>query len=321
MDNLAAFAGLAAVAGASVWGATRLFLKYPQRMLLFYVNALGFAYAFGVLDVIGRFLSMELLAKHKPSPEIAASVALVFRLLAWPCLVLAVYFFIRMILEIRGRRFPVLLQVLFFLAEAAALAGYFLTADKTRLASPVPGLPLFELILLVFTVVNRGAVFALFLWATLGPAPGNDPDRTRGLRVFTGLYAAAYVVYGVSALFMKSRGFLCYTYPVLEFFMHVPPLLYLWIFLRGYYRRHPLEPVREGALAGFFARHQISMREQEIVRLLLEGKSGRDMAGELFVSVKTVKTHVSNIYRKLGVKSRWQLIATVRNCESDYREY
>lgn len=321
MDNLAVSAGFAAAAGASVWVAARLSLKYPQRFLPCYVNAVGFSFAFGVIDVVGRFLATELLAEPKPSPEIAAAVALVFRLLAWPCLVLAVYFFVRVALEIQGRRFPVPLRGLFFLAEAAALAGYFLTADKTRLASPVPGLPLFELIMIVFTVVNRGAVFALFLWATLGPAPGNDPDRARGLRVFTGLYGVAFVAYGVFALFLKSRGYLYYTHPVLEFLMHLPPLLWLWGFLRGYYRRRPLEPVREGALAGLFARHRISMREQDIIRLLLEGKSNRDIAGELYIPVRTVKSQVSEICRKLGVKSRRQLVATVRNCDSDYREY
>jgi DNA-binding CsgD family transcriptional regulator len=321
MDNLAAYGGLAVVAGAAVWGATRLFLKYPQRMLLFYVNALGFSYAFGVIDIVGRFLSLELLAGHKPSSAVVAAVALVFRILAWPCLVLAVYFFIRMILEIRGRRFPVPLQVLFFLLQAAALAGYFLTADKTRLASPVPDLPLFDFIMLLFTIVNRGTVFALCLRATLKPGPGNDRDRKRGLRVFTGLYAAAYVVYGAAALFMKSRGFLSYTYPILEFFIHVPPLLYLWAYLSVDRRRHPLEPVREGALAGFFAGHQASYREQEIIRFLLEGKSVRDMALELDIPRESVKAHVSSIYRKLGIKSRWQLIAALRDYEGRYKEY
>jgi DNA-binding CsgD family transcriptional regulator len=321
MENVAAYAGLAVLAGAAVWFSTRLFLKYPQRFLLFYVNALGFSYAFGIIDIIGRFLAMDVLAKHKLAPDVASAVAFVFRLLAWPCLVLAVYFFIRTFLEIRGRRFPVALQVLFFLVQAAALTCYFLTADEARLASPVLGLPLFDFIMLLFTVVNRGGIFVLALWAALKPASGSDPERSRGLRAFAGFYAAAYAVYGAAALFMKSRGFLCYTYPALEFVMHVPPLVFLAAFARGYYRRHPLEPVREGALAGFFARHQISMREQEVIRLLLEGKSGRDMASELYVSLKTVKTHVSNIYRKLGIKSRWQLITAVRNHESDYREF
>lgn len=45
------------------------------------------------------------------------------------------------------------------------------------------------------------------------------------------------------------------------------------------------------------------------------------MAEELFVSLKTIKTHLSNIYRKLGVKSRWQLITLIRNSQEHYQEF
>jgi len=321
MENMPGYLGLAAVAAVMIWASNRLFLKYPQRMLLFFANALAFGYAFGVVDIVGRFLALEVLGRLSPPPAVPAAVSFVFRLLAWPCLVLSWYFFIRMILDIRARTFPVLGQVAFFIAQAAALVAYFLTAGNALLKSPVSGLPLYDLIMLVFGVINRGAVFALLVWATLAHAEDNDPERRRGLKIFTGLYAAAYLLYGIAALFMKSRGFLCYTYPVLEFFMHVPPLAYLWFFLRSYYGRHPLQPAREGVLVQFFARHQISSREQEVVRLLLEGKSGRDMARELFVSVKTIKTHVSNVYRKLGIKSRWQLMALIQNSQDRYREF
>jgi DNA-binding CsgD family transcriptional regulator len=321
MENIPSYIGLAVVAGMMIWLANRLFLKFPQRMLLFFVNALAFSYAFGIVDIVGRFLALQLLARLGPSPAVTATVAFVLRLLAFPCLVLSWYFFIRMIFEIRGRKFSLPLQAAFFILQAGALAAYFLTADDALLRSPVKGLPLYDPIMLVFNVVNRGAIFVLFVWATFAPNGRNDLERRRGLKAFTGIYAAACLVYGIAALFMKSRGFLCYTYPVLEFFMHVPPLLYLWAFLRSYYARHPLEPVREGALAGFFARHQISSREQEIIRLLLEGKSGRDMAEELYVSLKTVKAHISNIYRKLGVKSRWQLITLIRNSQEHYQEF
>ena len=321
MENIPSYIGLVVLAGGMVWLAPRLFLRYPQRMLLFYVNAVVFSYAFGVVDIVGRFLALELLTRLTPPPEVAATVAFVFRLLAFPCLVMSWYFFIRMILEIRGRRFSLPLQAAFFVLQAGALAAYFLTADDALLRSPVKGLPLYDLIMLVFNIVNRGAIFILFVWATFAPNGRNDLERRRGLKVFTGIYAVAYVLYGMAALTMKSRGFLCYAYPILEFFMHVPPFLFLKAFLGRYYAHHPLEPVREGALAGFFARHQISSREQEIIRLLLEGKRGRDMAEEFNVSLKTVKTQLSTIYRKLGVKSRWQLIALIRNSQQHYREF
>ena len=48
----------------------------------------------------------------------------------------------------------------------------------------------------------------------------------------------------------------------------------------------------------------LSDRELEILRLLSQGKSNKQIAADLFISVNTVKVHVSNIYEKIGVSSR-----------------
>jgi DNA-binding NarL/FixJ family response regulator len=54
----------------------------------------------------------------------------------------------------------------------------------------------------------------------------------------------------------------------------------------------------------------LTPREAEILPLLQEGRSNAHIAGELHVGVETIRTHVRNIFRKLGVESRRELIAT-----------
>jgi hypothetical protein len=44
----------------------------------------------------------------------------------------------------------------------------------------------------------------------------------------------------------------------------------------------------------------------------LKGKSHKDIQNELFISLNTVKNHVSPIYRKMGVSSRWQFLEKVK---------
>ena len=56
----------------------------------------------------------------------------------------------------------------------------------------------------------------------------------------------------------------------------------------------------------------ISPREQEVLQLASAGLSNREIAARLFISVSTVKTHLENIYLKLGVSSRTQAIAQAR---------
>jgi LuxR family transcriptional regulator, maltose regulon positive regulatory protein len=58
-----------------------------------------------------------------------------------------------------------------------------------------------------------------------------------------------------------------------------------------------------------------SGRELEILQLVAAGKSNRQIASELFVGVGTVKTHLNNLYRKLGAHSRTQAVARARELD------
>ena len=57
----------------------------------------------------------------------------------------------------------------------------------------------------------------------------------------------------------------------------------------------------------------LSVREQEILRWLHSQLSLREIAGQLFVSRDTIKSHTRHIYRKLGVSSREQAVTRDRD--------
>lgn len=50
----------------------------------------------------------------------------------------------------------------------------------------------------------------------------------------------------------------------------------------------------------------LSKREMEVLKILAQGLSNQEIADQLFISLKTVKTHVSNIFNKLEVNDRTQ---------------
>lgn len=52
----------------------------------------------------------------------------------------------------------------------------------------------------------------------------------------------------------------------------------------------------------------MSRREAEVAMLICQGLSNKQIAEQLFISEKTIKTHVSNILSKLDIKDRMQLI-------------
>lgn len=58
------------------------------------------------------------------------------------------------------------------------------------------------------------------------------------------------------------------------------------------------------------ARHGLTQRESEILSLVVTGLSNRGIASKLVIGEETVKTHLSSVYRKLGVGDRTSAAAT-----------
>jgi DNA-binding CsgD family transcriptional regulator len=63
----------------------------------------------------------------------------------------------------------------------------------------------------------------------------------------------------------------------------------------------------------FDADRVLTPQELQIARLCVAGRSNRDIGAALFISGRTVETHLSSIYRKLAVKNRAELAAAAAN--------
>ena len=56
----------------------------------------------------------------------------------------------------------------------------------------------------------------------------------------------------------------------------------------------------------------LSDRQQEVLRLLASGARNQEIADQLFLSLRTVKFHVENLYRNLGVRTRTEAVRVAR---------
>jgi DNA-binding CsgD family transcriptional regulator len=63
----------------------------------------------------------------------------------------------------------------------------------------------------------------------------------------------------------------------------------------------------------FVEEYGISNRERDIIAMIMQGHANRIIAERLFISDRTVKNHISSIYRKTGAANKVQLLNMVRN--------
>ncbi len=76
-------------------------------------------------------------------------------------------------------------------------------------------------------------------------------------------------------------------------------------------RRKQDQILKNISLKQFFDFYKISNREQEIAIILSKGKTYKEIEEELFISYSTIKNHIYNIYKKIGIKNRGELKALI----------
>jgi DNA-binding CsgD family transcriptional regulator len=106
-------------------------------------------------------------------------------------------------------------------------------------------------------------------------------------------------------------------YPIIAVFL----LLFAFFAVR-YWLKLEIEKQRQNILSEYTQNlqtqeqnsfiHLLSPREMEVLELINEGLSNKEIAERLFISLSTVKTHINNIYKILEVKNRREAIEKVK---------
>jgi len=298
---------LAAVGGA-MWLARKLQKASRQYFLSSYT---AFLLAFNIAGILNLIVGDLAGAVMKDLPARSMTpVYILFGLVALPLLALAYYLFIDFVAglldeDVRaGWRAAyiivwIVLGIVFLFRAKAALVGKTLPVDQTL--SLISGGVVF---LIPFGVLGYLAL------RSLGPTHARE---RRNLLAFAGVSAASFVLFYFALIAVEAGTPLRLTVPVVLFAANAAPL---WVLRRLLVRNFP--PVLPGVFEGppaerFLLEFQISSREGEILALLLKGKSNKQIEAELFISPHTVRNHVHNIYKKLGVSSRLHLLNFIRS--------
>ena len=117
----------------------------------------------------------------------------------------------------------------------------------------------------------------------------------------------------VILLFEATNLLLLYKYFKFDYYLSAVAVVFLvagYIISQNNYSRKIPDTDSEAFL-------QLTVKEQQILQQIIEGKSNKEIAATNFVEVSTIKTHINNIYAKLGLKNRKEAINTYRNRFAD----
>ncbi|MCK5059052.1 MAG: helix-turn-helix transcriptional regulator [Candidatus Aminicenantes bacterium] len=164
---------------------------------------------------------------------------------------------------------------------------------------------------LYFIYENVGAILfvieIVFLVTLLIYAKrSSDRKKAKICKAFAYLYLARYVFLPLIIVFPEQIRFFASMAGLICF--NFLPLLWIKLFFLKY--AQSMLSLIEGStsLERLYKKYNISRREQDILRLIMDGKSNKEIEDELYISIHTVKNHIYSLYQKLGVKTRYQLV-------------
>ncbi len=121
-------------------------------------------------------------------------------------------------------------------------------------------------------------------------------------------FLPVFIYFIIDILFLKNSAFKTTHIAYAVFAVSV------YMFLTKHYTVN-YEPPMDDLMSNadkFYSQYSISEREKEIIEALAQGKTNKEIAAELYISINTVKTHIKNIYRKLDIRNRVQLLHKIK---------
>jgi DNA-binding CsgD family transcriptional regulator len=295
------------VVAVACWFALGLVKTFRLHFLSSYVGYLVALNTVGLLNLVVSDLAADLLKGI--SPLGMQSVYILFGLVALPLIAIAFYFYLAFIAGILDEGISPVSRITYIILWMVILASFLIRIQldlkqKNYRISQVLGQVMGAIILVI--------PIAMLIYLMFRTARSSRGEAKKGLMKFAVVSLVCYVLFFAAFSFSQAGSPLRWAVPFFLLVANIAPVLFLRKILSRYCRPILPETFADLRMQRFRDQFQLSTREAEILDLLLKGKSNKDIERELFISPHTVRNHVHNIYQKLSVSSRLQLMNLMR---------
>jgi DNA-binding CsgD family transcriptional regulator len=213
------------------------------------------------------------------------------------------YSFFRVVIGLLEKSISTRISRLIFIGMIVIILNYSMGRTIAIQNPSSRWISILEMGLILFAVL---VIYTSSVVLLLNKRVACNANNRKSIHAFSYFYLAGYT-FSLAALILPYPVKLYAASMFLTLMNFIPSVWFNRFFLK--YHTLVITFIHdEASLERIYCEYNISKREREIVKLILQGKSNKEIEDALFISVHTVKNHIHNLYQKLGVKSRGQLV-------------
>jgi DNA-binding CsgD family transcriptional regulator len=284
----------------------QLLATYSSEFLRYYFYYLAAFHAFAFYSLWGQIVTRGLLASIDTDAAAIEVVAGFLPVLGVPFLFVSWVMLVSMACSMFGKIFEPAWHSLHVAVLVLLLLGSWLAVRWLQSAAGSPAnLGLVEAAAVIAFELTYFSAFLVLVWR-FGAAA--ERDKRRILRTFAVLLCGGVAVRSLLAglvlvdIRLGPISLLCL------YASNLPALLYMRANADRAFAPVKAESATKIGMDHVFERYGVTKRERQIVQQICLGKTNKQIAEELFISLQTVKDHTHRIYSKIGVSSRMQLV-------------
>lgn len=298
---------------ASILLAYNLNNKYKFDYLTSYEYFQILTVIFGVFGLLGTMIVRQVLKDFIIEVTLVETIVQLLPFLSVPFLIAAWYMFIRLSAEMVNKSLSMTFTISYFLFQSLFFVSYgfailrFADLEDANVENATSVIKL--------TMIAMHTITLLISYYFLYFRGAGLKDKVhKGMVLYFGHINLFVQVSGIILFYFTDRYVsVSLVYLIIFFGGGILPLLFLGSRLKKDFNIASGHEEDQLKLSDLLFRHEISRREQEIIEKICEGLTNQQISEVLFISLQTVKDHSHNIYKKLGVKNRVQMVNMIRS--------
>ncbi len=259
---------------------------------------------FGVYGILGNIIIHEILPKFDVIKSNIEAISHFFPFIGTPFMIAAWYMIIKMTGELLNRNRPQYVAVVYFLVVTAAFLIYGLAIKRIPEYENYDYQALKQKVIIVFYSIELIIAAYIVIRVLIKGLKEKSKKKEQFVIRFAVIFGIISILKAI-ALHFSDFHWIVGLYFMLLFFSGIIPLVFL---CRNYLEKNSFDYIDSQNLHdSLYNKFKITKREREIIKEICKGKTNKQIADELFISLQTVKDHTHNIFVKTGLKNRVQL--------------